>query len=93
MFTRNTPGRLCDRQRVFKTRVLRTIPEPTNKREEVTEGWRKLHDEKFHYVDSTPLIVKGDKINSDWQDTQHVGGKCLWRLVGEIWRKKTTCKI
>jgi hypothetical protein len=32
--------------RVFENRVLRRIFGP--KRDEVTGGWRKLHDEKLH---------------------------------------------
>jgi hypothetical protein len=31
---------------MFENRVPRRIFEP--KREEVTEGWRKLHDEELH---------------------------------------------
>jgi hypothetical protein len=34
------------RLRVFENRVLRRIFEP--KRDEVTEGWSKLHNEELH---------------------------------------------
>jgi hypothetical protein len=35
-----------DRLRVFENRVLRRIFRP--KREEVTGGWRRLHNEELH---------------------------------------------
>jgi hypothetical protein len=38
---------------VFENRVLRRIFGP--KRDEVTGGWRKLHNEKLHYS-STSII-------------------------------------
>jgi hypothetical protein len=39
---------------VFENRVLRRIFEP--KRDEVTGGWRKLHNEKLHSLYSSPSI-------------------------------------
>jgi hypothetical protein len=36
------------RLRIFENRVLRRIFEP--KRDEVTGGWRKLHNEELHYL-------------------------------------------
>jgi hypothetical protein len=42
--------------RVFENRVLRRIF--GNKREEVTGGWRKLHDEELHGLYSSPSIVR-----------------------------------
>jgi hypothetical protein len=44
------------RLRVFENRVLRRIFGP--KREEVTGGRRKLHNEKFHNVNSSPSIIR-----------------------------------
>jgi hypothetical protein len=38
--------------RVFENRVLGRIFGP--KRDEVTEGWRKLHNEKLHNLYSSP---------------------------------------
>jgi hypothetical protein len=38
--------------RVFENRVVRRICGP--KRDEVTGGWRKLLDEDFHKICSTP---------------------------------------
>jgi hypothetical protein len=43
------------RLRVFENRVLRTILE--SKRDKVTGGWRKLHNEEFHILYSSRNIV------------------------------------
>jgi hypothetical protein len=42
--------------RVFENRVLRRIFGP--KRDEVTGGWRKLHNEELHGLYSSPIIVR-----------------------------------
>jgi hypothetical protein len=44
------------RLRVIENRVLRRIFGP--KRDEVTGGWRKLHNEKLHGLYSSPNIVR-----------------------------------
>jgi hypothetical protein len=44
------------RLRVFENRVLRRIFGP--KRDEVTGGWRKLHDEELHGLYSSPSIAR-----------------------------------
>jgi hypothetical protein len=44
------------RLRVFENRVLRRVFGP--KRNEVTGGWRKLHDEELHGLYSSPRIVR-----------------------------------
>jgi hypothetical protein len=44
------------RLRVFEIRVLRRIFGP--KRDEVTGGWRKLHNEELHGLYSSPGIVR-----------------------------------
>jgi hypothetical protein len=44
------------RLRVFENRVLRRIFEP--KRDEVTGGWRKLHNEELHGLYSSPSIIR-----------------------------------
>jgi hypothetical protein len=41
--------------RVFENRALRRIFGP--KRDEVTGGWRKLHNEELHGLYSSPSIV------------------------------------
>jgi hypothetical protein len=44
------------RLRVFENRVLRRIFGP--KRDEVTGGWRKLHDKELHNLYSSPSIIR-----------------------------------
>jgi hypothetical protein len=41
---------------VFENKVLRSIFRP--KRDEVTGGWRKLHNEELHNLYSTPSIIR-----------------------------------
>jgi hypothetical protein len=41
---------------VFENRVLRRIFGP--KRDEVTGGWRKLHNEELHNLYSAPCIIR-----------------------------------
>jgi hypothetical protein len=47
---------MVTRLRVFENRVLRRIFGP--KRDEVTGGWRKLHNEKLHNLYSSPSIFR-----------------------------------
>jgi hypothetical protein len=44
------------RLRVFENRVLRRIFGP--KRDEVTWGWRKLHNDELHNLYSSPSIIR-----------------------------------
>jgi hypothetical protein len=44
------------RLRVFENRVLRRIFGP--KRDIMTGGWRKLHNEEFHNLYSSPSIIR-----------------------------------
>jgi hypothetical protein len=44
------------RLRVFENRVFRKIFGP--KKDEVTGGWRKLHNEELHSVYSSPSIIR-----------------------------------
>jgi hypothetical protein len=44
------------RLRVFENRVLRRIFGP--KKDEVTGGWRKLHNEGLHSLFSSPSIIR-----------------------------------
>jgi hypothetical protein len=52
------------RLRVFEDRVLRRIFGP--KRDEVTEEWRKLHNEELHDMCSSPNIVRVIKSRMSW---------------------------
>jgi hypothetical protein len=45
-----------NRMRVFENRVLRRIFGP--EKDEVTGGWRKLHNEELHNLYSSPKIVR-----------------------------------
>jgi hypothetical protein len=45
---------------VFENRVLRGIFGP--KRDEVTEDWRKLHNEELHNFCSSPSIIIMNKL-------------------------------
>jgi hypothetical protein len=47
---------LRTRLRMFENRVLRRIFGP--KRDEVTGGWRKLHNEELHNLYSSPSIIR-----------------------------------
>jgi hypothetical protein len=47
------------RLRVFENRVLRKIFGP--KRDEVTGGWRKLHNDELHGLYSSPNIIRMTK--------------------------------
>jgi hypothetical protein len=50
---------------VFENRVLRRIFGP--KRDEVTGGWRKLHNEELHGLYSAPNIIRMIKLrNISW---------------------------
>jgi hypothetical protein len=42
--------------KVFENRVLRKIFGA--KRDEVTEGWRKLHNDELHNLYSSPSIIR-----------------------------------
>jgi hypothetical protein len=44
------------RLRVFENRVLRRIF--GHKRDEVTEEWRKLHNEELHNLYSSPDVIR-----------------------------------
>jgi hypothetical protein len=55
---------------VFENRMLRRIFGP--KRDEVTEGWRKRHNEEFHSLYSSPSTIRMIKSRRKrW--TGHVG--------------------
>jgi hypothetical protein len=48
------------RLRVFENRVLRRIFGP--KRDEVTGEWRKLHNDEFHNLYSSPSVIRKIKL-------------------------------
>jgi hypothetical protein len=54
--------------RVSENRVVKRIFGP--KRDEVTGGWRKLHNEELHNVHSSPsiirIIIKSRRMRLTW---------------------------
>jgi hypothetical protein len=51
------------RLRVFENRALRRSFGP--KRDEVTGGWRKLHNEELHDLYSSPSIIRYDQVKEN----------------------------
>jgi len=76
--------------RVFENRVLRRIFGP--KRDEVTGEWRKLHNEEFNDLYSSPNIVRVIKSRRmKWAGHVAAYGRQELRIEGfggEIWRKE-----
>jgi hypothetical protein len=72
------------RLRVFENRVLRRIFGP--KRDEVTEEWRKLHNEELNGLYSFPQCRAGDKIENNEMggacSTYGGGERCVYRVSG-----------
>jgi hypothetical protein len=48
--------------RVFENRMLREIFRP--KRDDITGGWRKLHNEKVHSLYSSPNVIRITKLRT-----------------------------
>jgi hypothetical protein len=66
---------------VFENRVLRRIFGP--KSDEVTGGWRGLHNEELHNLYSSPSIIRLSKSR-----------RMIWaRHVARIGEKRNTCMI
>jgi hypothetical protein len=77
---------------VFENRVLRRIFEP--KRDEVTRGWRKLHNEELHNLYSSPSIIRMIK-SRRMRRAGHVarmGEECIYDIGGKARRNETTGK-
>jgi hypothetical protein len=55
--------------RVFESRVLRRIF--GSKRDGVTEGWRKLHNERLHNLFFSPIVITAIK-SGRIKETGHV---------------------
>jgi hypothetical protein len=69
--------------RVFENRVLRRIFGP--KRDEVTGGWRKLHNEELHNLYSSPSTIR--MMKARWMRwAGHV-------RVARMEEKKNACRI
>jgi hypothetical protein len=74
---------------VFENRVLRRMFGP--KRDEITGGLRKLHNEELHNLYSSPSIIR--VIKSKWM--RWAGGvtrkevECIYSFVRKAGRKQT----
>jgi hypothetical protein len=78
------------RLRVFENRVLRRIFGP--KRDDVTGGWRDLHDEEFHNLYCQPSIIRMSKSGEmrwahEWREEE-----CVYETGGKVRKKETTRK-
>jgi hypothetical protein len=74
---------------MFDNRMLRRVSGP--KRDEMTEGWRKLHNEELHNLYSSPNIIRMTK-SSRMRRAGHVARMGEKRnayrmLVGKLERK------
>jgi hypothetical protein len=81
------------RLRVFENRVPRRTFE--SKRDEVTEEWRKLHNEELHNLYSSPGIIrqiKSRRIRWGACDTHARGEKTVQGFGGKSRRKDTIRK-
>jgi hypothetical protein len=78
------------RLRVFENTVLRRIFGP--KRDEVTGGWRKLHNEELHNLYSSPSItrmIKSRRMRWAWHVARMGERRNAYRiLVGKPYGKR-----
>ena len=79
---------------MFENRVLRGIFGP--QREAVTSEWRELHNEEPNDLYSSPIIVRGDKIEKNEMDgaCRAYGGeeRRIQGFGGEIRGKVIICE-
>jgi hypothetical protein len=81
--------------KVFEKRVVRRIFGP--KREEVAEGWRRLHNEELHNLYTSPNIVRVIKSRRlSWKrhvalmvDIRNAYKILVGKLEGKITTRKT----
>jgi hypothetical protein len=66
--------------RVFENRVLTRIFGP--KKDKVTGGWRKLHNEELHNFYSSPSIIRIIKSRMRWTG-----------IVARIWEKRNAYRL
>jgi hypothetical protein len=77
---------------VFENRVLRIFGP---KRDEVTGGWRKLHNKELHNLNSSPSTIRMIK-SRRMRWAGHVARmgeeECIWDIGRKSRRKYTTGK-
>jgi hypothetical protein len=67
---------------VFENRLLRRISGP--KRDEVTGGWRKLHNEELHNLYSSPSIIrviKSRRMRREWHAARMGERRNAYRIM------------
>jgi hypothetical protein len=78
--------REAHRLRVFENRALSRIFGP--KRDEVTGGWRKLHNEELHNLYSSPSIIRIDEVKEN-----KMGSACSTNGGRRRRRRTNECRI
>jgi hypothetical protein len=76
---------------VFENRVLRRIFGP--KRDKVTGGWSKLHNEKLHNLCCSPSIIRMIESGSTkwaWHVARMGEEECIQDIGRKARRKETT---
>jgi hypothetical protein len=67
---------------VSENRLLRRIFGPNN--DKIIRGWRKLHEEEIHYLDSTPSIIRMKSRRMRWvEHVARMGEEAYRTLVGK----------
>jgi hypothetical protein len=77
------------RPRVFEKRVLRRIYGP--RKDEVTGGWRKLHNGNPHYLYCSPRIIKMIKLRMNMVYSTNGKKDAFMLLVGSQ-KERDHCK-
>jgi hypothetical protein len=75
--------------RVFENGILRRVF--GQKRDEVTGGWRKLHNEELHYLYSSPSIIRIIK-SRRMRLAGHIAQMEKWNAYSETTKRKETAR-
>jgi hypothetical protein len=75
---------------VFENRVLRIMF--GLKRDEVTGGWRKLHNEELHNLYSSPSIMKSRRMRWAGHEARMGAKRNACRILVEKARRKETIR-
>jgi hypothetical protein len=62
------------------------------KRDEVTEGWRKLHNEELHNLYSSLSIIRSQDLMGMAYSTNGGEEECIQDIYGKASRKEITSK-